>query len=114
MFEKNIRWDNFSLPIILFLLTKITRIPFTSKYLYHMDSVQFALALDLYDVTIHQPHPPGYFLYVMRGSFVNILIRDANTVFEFISIILSGLTVVAIKFLGVSTDHVLSVEYRVY
>jgi hypothetical protein len=114
LFEKFGKREDLLFPLVLFLFTIITRIPFTSKYLYHMDSVQFALALDLYDVTIHQPHPPGYFLYVMRGSFVNILIRDANTVFEFISIILSGLTVVAIKFLGVSTDHVLSVEYRVY
>jgi hypothetical protein len=65
-----------------------------------MDSVQFALALDRYDVTIHQPHPPGYFLYVMLGRFVNIFIRDANTVFVSISILFSGLTVVAIYFLG--------------
>lgn len=100
MFEKYIKWDNFSLPIILFLLTIITRIPFTSKYLYHMDSVQFALALDRYDVTIHQPHPPGYFLYVMLGRLLNIFLHDANSVFVTISIFFSGLTVVAVYFLG--------------
>ena len=100
MFEKYIKWDNFSLPIILFLLTIITRIPFTSKYLYHMDSVQFALALDKFDVTIHQPHPPGYFLYVMLGRLLNIFIHDANTVFVVISIFFSALAVIVIYFLG--------------
>jgi len=94
------RHEVFYLPAVLFFLTVISRIPFTSKYLYHMDSVQFALALDEFDVTIHQPHPPGYFLYVMIGRFLNSFISDANIVFVTISIIFSGLTVVAIYFLG--------------
>lgn len=65
-----------------------------------MDSVQFALALERYDIVVHQPHPPGYFLYVMMGKLVNIFIRDANAVFIFISIIFSALTVVTVYFLG--------------
>ncbi len=98
--EKLIRDKDLLLPASLFLVTVISRIPFTSKYLYHMDSVQFALALDQYDVTVHQPHPPGYFLYVMLGRLLNILMSDANTVFVTISIVFSGLTVVAIYYLG--------------
>ncbi len=92
--------DNWLLPALFFLLTIITRIPFMSKLLYHMDSVQFALALEKYDITTHQPHPPGYFLYVMLGRFVNFFIRDANSTFVSISVIFSGLTVVAIYYLG--------------
>ena len=88
------------LPISFFIITIITRIPFTSKYLYHWDSVQFALALEKYDITVHQPHPPGYFLYVMLGKFINLFIEDANTVFITISIFFSGLAVVAIFYLG--------------
>ncbi len=98
--ERWIRDKDFLLPACLFLLTVISRIPFTSKFLYHMDSVQFALALDQYDVTIHQPHPPGYFLYVMLGRLLRLFIHDANTVFVVISIFFSGLTVVAVYFLG--------------
>ena len=88
------------LPILLFLVTVLTRIPFTSKLLYHWDSVQFALALENYDITVHQPHPPGYFLYVMLGRLINLFIKDANTTFIFISILFSGLAVVAIYYLG--------------
>lgn len=87
-------------PLSLFLITIITRFPFRSELLYHMDSVQYALALERYDVTVHQPHPPGYFLYVMLGRFFNLFIGDANSVFVFISIIFSGLTVVFLYYLG--------------
>ena len=88
------------LPLSLFILTILTRLPFTSKFLYHMDSVQFALAVENYDITVHQPHPPGYFLYVMLGRLINLFIKDANNTFIFISILFSGLAVVAIYFLG--------------
>lgn len=65
-----------------------------------MDSVQFALALEKYDVVVHQPHPPGYFLYVMLGKLFYFFIRDANLVFISIGIIFSALAVVAVYFLG--------------
>lgn len=98
--DKKKNADSLFPPVLLFLLAIITRIPFSSKLLYHMDSVQFALALEKYDITIHQPHPPGYFLYVMLGRLLNFFIKDANTVFVSISIIFSGLTVVAVYYLG--------------
>src|SRR4030043_321809 len=85
---------------LFFVIIIVTRIPFTSKLLYHWDSVQFALALEKYDIAVHQPHPPGYFLYVMLGRLLNLFIEDANTVFVSISFIFSGLTVVAVYYLG--------------
>lgn len=92
--------NNYIIPLLLALATIVTRIPFTSKLLYHMDSIQFALALDHFDVTVHQPHPPGYFLYVMLGRLLNFLIRDPNITFVTISIVFSALTVVAVYYLG--------------
>jgi len=88
------------MPIFLFLLTVISRLPFTSKYLYHLDSGHFALALQDYDLVLHQPHPPGYFLYVMLGNFLYLFVSDANTTFVLISIFFSGLTVATIYLLG--------------
>jgi len=89
------------MPFFLFLLTVISRLPFTSKYLYHMDSGHFALALQDYDLVLHQPHPPGYFLYVMLGKLLYPFISDANTTFVLISILFSGLTVATIYLLGI-------------
>jgi hypothetical protein len=88
-------------PIILFVVTLLTRIPFTSRFLYDQDAVQFALALEKYDVYLHQPHPPGYFVYVMLGKLINQFFHDANSSFLLLSLIGSGLSVVAVYYLGV-------------
>jgi hypothetical protein len=88
------------MPVFLFLVTVLSRLPFTSKYLYHMDSGHFALALDKYDLTLHQPHPPGYFLYIMLGRLVRFFVNDANTALVLLSIAFSGLAVVTIYLLG--------------
>ena len=40
--------------------------------LYNWDAVQFALALREFDVAKHQPHPPGYLLYVGLGRLLNM------------------------------------------
>lgn len=74
--------------------------PFTSRFLYHMDSVHFALALDRYDLTLHQPHPPGYFIYIMLGRLLHYFIADANLVFVIISIFFSGCAVATLYLLA--------------
>jgi hypothetical protein len=88
------------LPWLFFFLAIATRVPFTSKYLMNMDSCHFALALEKFDITVHQPHPPGYFLYVMLGRLLNFFIADPNAVFVTISVFFSGLTVATVYLLG--------------
>jgi hypothetical protein len=83
-----------------FLCGVITRVPFTSRILYHWDSVNFALALEHFDVRIHQPQPPGYVLYVLLGRALNLLFHDPNISLVWISILFSGLAVAAIFWLG--------------
>ena len=92
--------DSILFPVSFFLLTIILRLPFTSKYLYNMDAGHFALALENYNITVHQPHPPGYFLYVMMGRVLSLFIKDGNLVFVVISIFFSGLTVAVLYYLG--------------
>jgi hypothetical protein len=100
LFDKLADRGNWILPLSLFFITVISRIPFASKYFYYSDSVQYALALDNYNITLHQPHPPGYFLYVMLGRIPYLFIKDANIVFISLSILFSALTVITIFFLG--------------
>src|SRR4030067_1076133 len=88
------------LPFLFIFLGVATRVPFTSRFLLHMDSGQFALALEKFDITVHQPHPPGYFLYVTLGRILHLFIADANTVFVSISVCFSGLTVACVYLLG--------------
>ena len=88
------------LPLGLFLAAIVTRYPFKSNLLYSMDSGHFALALKNYNVLVHQPHPPGYFLYVMLGRVFHRFLVDANLALVSISIIFSGLMVAALYLLG--------------
>ena len=71
---------------LLSALVVVTRIAFQSHYLYDIDSVNFALGMRRFDPSIHQPHPPGYFLYVLLGRAANLLFHDANTALVTISI----------------------------
>jgi hypothetical protein len=66
-----------------------TRVLFRSRALYDIDSVNFALALRRFDPMTHQPHPPGYFLYVCLGRLVNLFIPDANAALVAISVVAS-------------------------
>lgn len=71
---------------IFMFITGATRYLFKSRYLYDIDSVNFALALRRFDPAAHQPHPPGYFLYVCLGKLVTSFIHDANGALVAISI----------------------------
>ena len=74
---------------ILIAATALTRFAFRSHYLYDLDSVNFALALRRFDPSVHQPHPPGYFLYVYLGRVANLIFHDANAALVAISIVFS-------------------------
>jgi len=76
--------------LLLFAATAVSRLPFTSRTLYAWDSANFALALQQYNVVFHQPHPPGYPLYVGMAKLLDLWIHDANTSLVAISIIASA------------------------
>jgi 4-amino-4-deoxy-L-arabinose transferase-like glycosyltransferase len=86
----------------LFSFGILSRLPFRSQILYHWDSVNFALGMEHFDVYLHQPHPPGYILYVMLGRLVNLLICDNNASLVWISTVATGLAAVAVFCLGQS------------
>jgi hypothetical protein len=88
------------LAVIFFAIGVLSRIPFRSQLLYHWDSVNFALGMEQFDVRLHQPHPPGYLLYVLLGRLVNLLVGDANASMVWISIAFGGLTVSVVYLLG--------------
>ena len=93
------KW-NLLIPLILGLLVVITRVPFTSKFLYEWDSVNYAMAFENYDILQQQPHPPGYLLYVALGKAVNYIFNDPNTSIICLSIIFSVLTAILIYFMA--------------
>jgi hypothetical protein len=64
----------------------LTRILCRSHFLYDIDSVNFAMGMMRFDPAVHQPHPPGYFLYVCLARLVNVFLPDPNTALVTISI----------------------------
>ena len=90
------RW----LPYVLFVVTVLTRLPFTSQYLYHWDSVNMAFGLYEFNVLEEAPQFPGYIVYIALGQAINTIFADPQTTMVIISIVSSGLAAVALYALG--------------
>ena len=82
--------------LLLASAVAITRFAFRSHYLYDLDSVNFALGMGRFDPRVHQPHPPGYFLYICLGRLLNTVFHDANLALVVLSILASCGAVVVI------------------
>ncbi len=90
------RWDL----CILVGGVAVTRFLFRSHFLYDIDSVNFALAMERFDPRVHQPHPPGYFLYICLARLLNRLLHDANLSLVLLSILASCGAVLVIYLLA--------------
>ena len=82
------------------LLIALSRFAFRSRFLYDIDSVNFALGILRFDPRTYQAHPPGYFLYIMFGRLINSAVHDANLALVLLSIAASCGTVVLIYQMG--------------
>src|SRR5690349_3121155 len=47
----------------------LIHLPFLAPALEDIDSINFALGLHHYDPSLHQPHPPGYPVFIAAGRF---------------------------------------------
>jgi dolichyl-phosphate-mannose-protein mannosyltransferase len=86
----------------LAVITILSRWPYRARFLYNWDAVQFALALQEYDVAKHQPHPPGYVLYVALGWVLNAFVHDPTATYVFLAVVFSGLTTFVVYFVGLA------------
>ena len=82
------------------VLTLLSRWPYRARMLYNWDAVQFALALREFDVAKHQPHPPGYLLYVGLGRLLNIPFSDPNLAYVALAMLFSAATTVTVYWLA--------------
>src|SRR5262245_38367635 len=81
-------------------LTLATRWPYRAHLLPTWDAVQFALALERYDVVRHQPHPPGYILYVALGRLAELVLGDPTGALVSLAILASAVAVFLLYALG--------------
>jgi hypothetical protein len=85
--------------IILCALLLLTRIPGMAQY-FSIDKVNLAFSLEKFDPRIHQPQPPGYPFFVFFARMVNVIFRNPERTFDFISLLISGLSLWAAFVLG--------------
>ena len=61
--------------ILLFLLAHLVFLPRTLE---DLDSINFALGVRQFDVSRHQPHPPGYPVYIALSKASTLVLRAAG------------------------------------
>jgi len=86
--------NRYRLLLLIVMVSFMLRISLRSNYLDDWDSVQFALALKEYSITAHQPHPPGYPLYVLFGRIANYFFNDPAVSLTFISALFGSLSLI--------------------
>ena len=91
---------DFFCAVVLAVVTVVSRLPYRVRMLYNWDAVQFALALREYDVVKHQPHPPGYVLYVGLGRLANAWLADEAAAYVLLAVVASGLTTFVVYYLA--------------
>ena len=84
----------------LALVTLASRWPYRARMLYNWDAVQFALALREFDIAKHQPHPPGYVLYVGLGRLVNATLADPTQAYVTLAMVFSAATTFTVYWLA--------------
>ena len=86
--------------LALALGTVLSRVPFQAKLLDSFDAINYALALEHFDVRLSQPQAPGYPLYILLGRVFFWILHDHRAALVGLSIVFSGLAVVAVYLAG--------------
>ena len=100
--SRNDRWNrrDWALAAAFFVAGVILYLPFRSRMAYHWDSAEFVMAMSEYNIALSQPHAPGYFLYVMLGRCINLLVGDPHASLVSVSVIFGGALCALMYLLG--------------
>jgi hypothetical protein len=82
--------------VLLALLFLALHLPYLPSTLEDVDSINFALGLHHFDVALHQPHPPGYPIYIAIGKAARAVVGSDAKALAFVSLAAATLGVIAI------------------
>ena len=94
IFRDGFKIDDRFAVILLFLFSLCIFLIFMSNHLDDWDSVQFALAIHDFDITKHQPHPPGYAAYIIMAKLSYLLVKNDILALTLLSATFGSLTIV--------------------
>lgn len=86
--------------VLLLVAFVVLHLPFRSRFLVNWDAVNFALGIEAFNLSHHQPHPPGYVGYVGLGRALSWLTGDANEALTLLSVGAGGVLVAVCYLLG--------------
>jgi hypothetical protein len=72
--ERRIAW---TAPLVAAALVFAVLLYEAPEYLYHWDEIQLSLGVERFDPAWHQPHPPGYYLFVLASRLAGALLPDS-------------------------------------
>jgi hypothetical protein len=78
-------------PAILVLLFLAGHLPFLPASLEDLDSINFALGVRHFDVAHHQPHPPGYPLFILAARVANVVVGPEAKALSLVGIVAGAL-----------------------
>lgn len=84
---------------LIFFVALALRLIFLSPWLEDWDSVQFAMALHNFSIVDHQPHPPGYPLYILIGKLFYFVLRDDTKALTTLSAFFGSLIIIPFYYL---------------
>jgi hypothetical protein len=80
-------------------------LPFLPTSLEDLDSINFALGIGHFDVAQHQPHPPGYPIYIALAKAVHLLITSEAHALAVLGVVGGGLAAFALLVLYSELDR---------
>lgn len=84
---------------VLFFLCLFLRFFFVDKYLENEDSINFAMGLHDYDISLHQPHFPGYPVYIFLASLFLKIFHSDVAALTLPGVFFGSLTIFPLSFL---------------
>jgi hypothetical protein len=91
---------------VLAALFLALHLPFLPPSLEDLDSINFALGIRDYDVSLHQPHPPGYPLFIAGAKLLHATRLSEVHALSLLSVIAGALCVLALmKLFAVLDEH---------
>ena len=81
--------------VLLAVVFLALHLPYFPTSLEDLDSINFALGVRQFDVAHHQPHPPGYPVYIALAKAVRAAVPDETRALALLSVVAGALGVVA-------------------
>ena len=85
-----------ALIVVLAVVFLAFHLPYLPKSLEDLDSINFALGIRHFDVAQHQPHPPGYPVFILIAKAVRVVTPSEAAALSLVSIAAASLGVLAL------------------